>query len=177
MYTGPDDGLVNPKHVAFTSEREYKLCSDWSLNLFPLFSLQTSLFPCFIRSLRCARKEWANLHLFRWHSFHTCCRLCYFVKRFLHFMYKKTRNGVGVFYRRKFYTIQPLFIQDINLLLLSNRLANPTKLSSWILAWIFRSVDLLIRTHVVGKSITIKRLQYNHIRYLCISQNKEWLLP
>jgi hypothetical protein len=67
------------------------------------------------------------------------------------------------------YAVQPLFIEDTNLYLLLNRLVHPTKPSSWILAWKFRSADLLTRTHVVGKSITIKRLQYNHIRYLWIS--------
>jgi len=28
LYIGPDDGLVNPKYVAYISEREYKLCFD-----------------------------------------------------------------------------------------------------------------------------------------------------
>jgi len=27
--TGPDDGLMNLKHVTYASEREYIVCFDW----------------------------------------------------------------------------------------------------------------------------------------------------
>jgi len=39
LYVGPDDRLINPKHAAYDSEREYKLCFDsWINPCFPLLS-------------------------------------------------------------------------------------------------------------------------------------------
>jgi hypothetical protein len=40
LYVGPDDRLINPKHAAYDSEREYKLCFDSRIN--PCFPRLTS---------------------------------------------------------------------------------------------------------------------------------------